>query len=571
MTPILNSEFLDEIRTLSSFDAGCDLDSLSKTVDTPAALIELLVRGSQVRKEEACRYLADKVGVAYVDPFSSVVTDEAREAIPAEIATKACVMPLYKLGDGLTAAMAHPEDTVLVARLSKIAKMPVSPVFALRGDILDAVQIQYCTEESIEESLASLENHALFNEDIDLDEGGEQIARQAESEQLVEFVESIIYFSLRRDASDIHIEPHETKVIVRYRIDGILREVLEYPRKIHKSVVTRLKILANQNIAESRFPSDGRFSLMLGTTKASFRFSSIPSQYGQKVVLRVLGNTGMKSIITLDRMMMSQTVLNPFRRMIKNPSGIIFVTGPTGSGKTTTLYSTLAELNDPSINISTIEDPIEMQLEGITQSQVDSHIDLSFALMLRSLLRQDPDVILIGEIRDKETAKIATEAALTGHIVLATLHTNSAPEAIIRLEDIGVDHYMIAPSVIGVLAQRLAARICENCKEPYKPAESVLRRFFDDEVLPDVTFYRGTGCRVCNQTGYKGRVAFHELFLVNQEVRAKISDHASQREVIAAATRVGYKPLRYDGLKKVLLGLTTIDEIESQTMTEFTS
>ncbi len=571
MLPEIDNDFLRDLRQLPSFDPGCDLEALAKTTSSAHQLVEKLVAQHFVGKEEGCRFWADQIGVAYVDPFATVITEEARDLIPQEIATKAVVLPLYQLGEGLTVAMAHPEDATLVSRLGKIAKLPVSPVFAMSDDIRDLIAIQYCTEATIEESLDTLQNHALFAEDQELDAGGEKIAEQAESEQLVEFVNSILYFALRRDASDVHIEPSETFVRVRYRIDGTLRQLLTYPRKVHRSVITRLKILTNQNIAESRFPADGRFTLNIGTTKANFRFSSIPTQYGQKAVLRILASASNKSIITLDRMMMSQTLLDPFRRMIKNPSGIIFVTGPTGSGKTTTLYSVLHELNEPGVNISTIEDPIEMQLEGINQSQVDHHIDLSFAILLRSLLRQDPDIILIGEIRDLETAKIATEAALTGHIVLATLHTNTAPEAIVRLEEIGVDHYMIAPSVIGVLAQRLAARICENCKEPYKPSEAVLRRFFDDEELPEVTFYRGRGCPICAGTGYKGRIAYHELFLVNQEVRAQISARASQADIIAAAAKVGYKPLRHDGLKKVLLGLTTIDEIEAGTPTEFVS
>jgi type IV pilus assembly protein PilB len=274
-------------------------------------------------------------------------------------------------------------------------------------------------------------------------------------------------------------------------------------------------------------------------------------------------------MLTLDKMMISQTILQPFKRLIKNPNGILFVTGPTGSGKTTTLYAALHEINSPDINISTIEDPIEIQLAGVTQTQVNAHIDLKFANVLRALMRQDPDAILVGEIRDLETAKIATEAALTGHIVFATLHTNTAPQAIVRLIEIGVEPYMVAPSVVGVLAQRLAARICESCKEAYQPTREVLAKYFQDEGLTDVSFYRGRGCPKCRFSGYKGRVAFHELVLITEEIRALISDGRSAQEITKAAAKVGYKPLRYDGLKKVLLGLTTIDEIEASTSSEW--
>ena len=286
-------------------------------------------------------------------------------------------------------------------------------------------------------------------------------------------------------------------------------------------------------------------------------------------MIRILAMSGKKSMITLEKMMMSQSILQPFKRLIQNPNGIIFVTGPTGSGKTTTLYSALHEINTPELNISTIEDPIEIQLDGVTQSQVNHTIDLKFANLLRALMRQDPDAILIGEIRDLETAKIATEAALTGHIVFATLHTNSAPQAITRLIEIGVEPYMVAPSVIGVLAQRLAARICENCKEAYTPSREVLSKYFKDEGLTDVSFYRGKGCPKCRGTGYKGRVAIHELVLITEEIRALISEERSVQEITKAAAKVGYRPLRYDGLKKVLLGMTTITEIEQNTSFEW--
>jgi Type II secretory pathway, ATPase PulE/Tfp pilus assembly pathway, ATPase PilB len=307
----------------------------------------------------------------------------------------------------------------------------------------------------------------------------------------------------------------------------------------------------------------------IGSQTANFRVSTIPSAYGEKAVIRILAMTGKKTMLTLDKMMISQTILQPFKRLIQNPNGIIFVTGPTGSGKTTTLYAALHEINTPAINISTIEDPIEIQLAGVTQTQVNSHIDLKFSTILRALMRQDPDAILIGEIRDLETAKIATEAALTGHIVFATLHTNTAAQAIVRLIEIGVEPYMVAPSVIGVLAQRLAAKICDNCKEAYYPSRDVLRRYFLDEGLTEVPFYRGRGCPACRNTGYKGRVAFHELVLITEEIRTLISEGKSAQEITKAAAKVGYKPLRYDGLKKVLLGLTTIDEIEQNTSFEW--
>jgi len=558
--------FAGRLKALPNFGYAHDVDNLAREHGGGLELLGAVIALQYLAKDEACRCYAESIGFTYVDPFSSIMTDQAVAAIPAEIAQKAGVIGIYIIEGVLTAAMSHPEDTALVRRLSQIAKMPVSPVFSLPREIEQAVLIQYSSEESLSDNLNKLARSSLF-ENPDL--ASDKLAAIADTEAVVSILEEIIYYAIRERATDIHIEPQETFSRVRFRIDGMLREILTFSRKLHRAFISRLKIICNLNIAESRFPQDGRFSVGQAQNKADFRFSSIPSQYGEKAVVRILPSSNKKSMITLDKMMMSQSILGPFQRLIRNPNGIIFVTGPTGSGKTTTLYAALNEINTPDLNISTIEDPIEIQLVGVTQSQVNANIDLKFATILRSLLRQDPDVILIGEIRDLETAKIATEAALTGHIVFATLHTNTAAQAIIRLMEIGVDAYMVAPSVIGVLAQRLAARICENCKEAYIPSPELLRKYFKDEGNEVIHFFRGRGCPVCRGTGYKGRIAFHELLIITEEVRTLITKRASVHEIGVAAAKVGYKPLRYDGLKKVLLGLTTIDEIEANTSLEF--
>jgi type IV pilus assembly protein PilB len=531
-------------------------------------LLNAVIDQKLISKDEACRVWGDVIGVAYVDPFASVITEEAIERIPVEIARKVKSIGLYILAGTLTVAMSTPEDSELVRRLSQIAQVPISPVFALPREIEDAIAIHYSTEKTIEESLAGLERSSIFdNPEL----SSEKLSALADSESIISFVDEIIYYALRERATDVHIEPQETQARVRFRVDGNLREMVTYSKKLHRAFISRLKIISNLNIAESRFPQDGRFSMSIGSQTANFRFSSIPSQYGEKAVVRILAFSGKKTMLTMDKMMMSQNVLQPMKRLIKNPNGIIFVTGPTGSGKTTTLYAALHEINNAGLNISTIEDPVEIQLAGVTQTQVNAHIDLKFSTVLRALLRQDPDVILVGEIRDLETAKIATEAALTGHIVFATLHTNTAAQAIVRLMEIGVESYMVAPSVIGVLSQRLAARICESCKEAYYPSRDVLRKYFDDEGLTDVPFYRGRGCNACRGTGYKGRIAFHELIIVTEEIRSLISEKRSAQEITRAAAKVGYRSLRYDGLKKVLMGLTTIDEIEENTSFEWAS
>lgn len=562
-----NKRFLEFIRKVPGFGFADELNNLVELhgPDTPE-LLQAIIDAKLLGKDEVCRQWANALGYAYVDPFASIVTEEAVDKLPQEIARKTHSIGLYVIEGILTVAMAAPEDEVLVRRLGQIAQVPVSPVFASAKEIDDAISIHYSNEKDIGDSLSALEHIDLFNRPND---SQEQLTALAETASLINVLDSIIYFAMRERATDIHIEPQELHSRIRFRIDGMLREMLTFSRKIHRALISRLKILCAINITESRFPQDGRFALAVGGGTTYFRVSIIPSIYGEKSVVRILASTGRKSMITLDKMMMSQTVLQPFRRLIQNPNGIVFVTGPTGSGKTTTLYSALHEINKPDLNISTIEDPVEIQLVGLTQTQVNAHIDLKFSTILRALLRQDPDVILIGEIRDLETAKIATEAALTGHLVFATLHTNTAAQAIVRLLEIGVEPFMVAPSIIGVLAQRLAARICEHCKEPYYPSSETLHRYFLDDAPAEVPFYRGRGCSKCRGTGYKGRIAFHELVLITEEIRAMISEGRSAQEITRTAAKVGYRPLRYDGLKKVLLGLTTIEEIEQNTSFEW--
>ena len=561
-----SNSFLERIRALPNFDYSSEVAGLAARHGESLILLQAVIDEKFLTKDDACRYWADAMNVAYVDPFASVITDEAIEKIPSEVARKVKAIGLYVLNNVLTVAFASPNDPELVRRLGHIVQMPISPVFALPREIEDAISIHYCTEKGLEESLGELERSSLFDRP---EMAGEKLADLAENNALVQIMDEIIYFAMRERATDVHMEAQETHCRIRFRIDGNLREILTYSRKLHRALLSRVKIICNLNIAESRFPQDGRFAMQVGSQTANFRVSTIPSAYGEKAAIRILAMAGKKSMMTLEKMMVSQTILQPLRRLVQNPSGIIFVTGPTGSGKTTTLYAALHEINTPDRNISTIEDPVEITMPGVNQSQVNHNIDLKFATILRALMRQDPDVILVGEIRDLETAKIATEAALTGHIVFATLHTTTAPQAIVRLLEIGVEPFMVAPSVIGVLAQRLAARICDACKEAYYPSRETLQRYFKDEGLTDVPFFRGRGCGACRHTGYKGRVAFHELVLVTEEIRTLISEGRSVQEISRAAAKVGYKPLRYDGLKKVLLGLTTIEEVEHNTSFEW--
>jgi type II secretory ATPase GspE/PulE/Tfp pilus assembly ATPase PilB-like protein len=562
------SAFVERVIKLPHFEYSKEVHDLAgRHGDTPQ-LVQAIIDERYLSKDDACRYWADTLNVAYVDPFASVITDEAVAQIPVEVAKKAKVIGLYILNNVLTIAMPTPNDSALVRRISQIVQMPISAVFALPREVEDAIAVHYCTEKGLEESLSELERSNIFDRP---DMAADKLAAFAENNAVIQILDDIIYFAMRERATDIHVEAQETHCRIRFRIDGNLREILTYSRKLHRALLSRIKVLSNLNLAESRFPQDGRFSMQVGSQVANFRVSTIPSSFGEKAVVRLLATAGKKTMLTLDKMMMSQSILQPFRRLLQNSAGIVFVTGPTGSGKTTTLYSALNEINSPGVNITTIEDPVEIQVPGITQSQVNANIDLKFSTILRALMRQDPDVILIGEIRDLETAKIATEAALTGHMVFATLHTNTAPQAIVRLMEIGVEPYMVAPSLIGVLSQRLAARICEGCKEAYYPSRETLAKYFLEDGITDVPFYRGRGCNACRQSGYKGRVAFHELVLMTEEVRTLITKGRSVQEISRAAAKIGYRPLRYDGLKKVLLGLTTIEEVEQNTSFEWAS
>ena len=567
MAKQISTRFSALVRKQPLFSSEEILDRLvAEHGDGTLDLLQAVITEHLLPKDVACGIWGESLGIAWVDPITSLISEEALDKLPVEIARKVQGIPIYVIDNVVTIAMADPTDTEMIRRISQIAQCPISAVFSLPADIHDAISIHYATEKGLEESLAELaKSMVVLHEDL----GAEELSALSESAGVIEIVDSMIFYALRERATDIHIEPHEQFTRVRFRIDGFLREVLTFVRKLHAPIATRIKIISLLNISETRQPQDGRFTVNVGSNKANFRVSVIPSQYGEKVVVRVLNITGKRDVMTLDKSMMSQTVLRPLRRLIQSPNGILFVTGPTGSGKTTTLYSALHEINTADINISTIEDPIEIQLAGVNQTQINHQIDLDFAAMLRALLRQDPDVILLGEVRDLETAKIATEAALTGHLVLATLHTNSAPQAIVRLIDMGVEPYMVAPTLIGVLAQRLVGRICEKCKESYLPDKKVLLKYFEDEGLKNVPFYRGKGCPACRHTGYNGRIAFHELVLITEEMRTLISERKSVAAMVEAAKKAGYRPLRYDGLKKVLLGLTTIEQIEEHSSLEW--
>jgi general secretion pathway protein E len=384
---------------------------------------------------------------------------------------------------------------------------------------------------------------------------------------IIRFVNSLITQGFKERASDIHIEPFEQELIVRYRIDGILYEVNKPPLKAHAGIVSRIKILAQLDIAEKRLPQDGRFRVRMGGRDMDIRVSTLPTAFGERVVLRLLDKAA--SILSLEEIGLESTLLKPFEEMINKNHGIFLVTGPTGSGKTTTLYAALTRLNNRDKNIITVEDPIEYQLPGVGQIQVNPKIDMTFANGLRSILRQDPDIIMVGEIRDRETAEIAVQSALTGHMVFSTLHTNDAAGALTRLVEMGIEPFLAASSIVGIFAQRLIRSICPHCKEPHQPPEELLLEISSENPLQaGTTFYRGAGCDKCMQIGYWGRTGIYELLKVNDTVRELLLQDKDAASIKKAAVEDGMRSLRTAGLAKALQGVTTLEEVMRVTQEE---
>ncbi len=529
--------------------------------DDAARLLRYVIRQERIPKEEAVRLWADGFGVAYVDLEQTLFQPEVVQRLPRSVAERHRMVPIYEVGSAVTLAMANPADQKAVAAARDAMGSAVSPVCALPELVDRAIEVEY---HSFGE-LAALKKEAALAVSLSASDrplAVEDLERLSGQNVVVKLVETLLLLALKERASDIHLEPHEGAVVVRFRVDGQLLERTRLSLDVYPRVLSRVKILSGMNIAERRRPQDGRISLSIGSGSLDFRVSVVPSIHGEKVALRVLGQLQLREVSTLDELGLSSVIRSRVRDVIASPNGVFFVTGPTGSGKTTTMFSVLREINRPGVNIMTVEEPVEYRLPGVTQVPVDRSVGMGFAEVLRAFLRQDPDVMLIGEIRDLETARIATEAALTGHLVLATLHTNDAIQATTRLIEIGVEPFLVGPSIIGVMAQRLVRAICRECRVAYDPGDAVLDRLFEREPGMRPQFYNGAGCVACGHTGYRGRLAIHELVVVDAELRRLITAKAPINEVYAAAAVAGWMPLRYDGVKKVLRGLTTIDEVD---------
>jgi type IV pilus assembly protein PilB len=535
-------------------------------------LEQTILRLKYAEEEPVLQCLADYFELPYVDLNTYLIDEEVVRIIPEELVRRHSLIPLFKLGNTLTLAMANPLDIHALDEVRNRVKTDVEIVISSEEKIKKAIDQQYgFTSTMLETTLQQFGPTGVvgtFPEPTDYRKTYELTVKELEPGQIEDapaarLFDLVMIQAIRDRASDIHFEPDEKALRVRFRIDGFLYEFLTLPKQIHPSLASRTKVLAEMDIAEIRLPQDGNFNVKIEKRSFEIRVSTFPTIYGENVVLRILDQTS--PLLELKDLGFSEEMFSSYRQLIRSPNGIVLVTGPTGSGKTTTLYASLNMINSLNKNIITIEEPVEYRLALVRQTQVNLKAGITFATGLRSILRQDPDVIMVGEIRDLETSEIAIQAALTGHLVLSTLHTNDAPEAITRLMDIGVEPYLISSSVTGVLAQRLVRTICPNCKVSYKAEERVLAELNEDfsNSKDLITLYHGKGCKNCKQSGYWGRTGIFELLILDERVKQLISEKASTqliRESAKEKTRM--TSLREDGLNKVLKGITTLEEVD---------
>ncbi len=540
-----------------------------KLLKRQESLGDVLVSMGLITERDRVMCLGEQWGVPFVELGDIEVDSSVVKLVPQSTARKLKVVPIGRKNGKLTLAMKNPLDIFAIDEVRMVSGSDIEPTIALEEDILNAISRIYRAEANVSEQVSevikefdteqiditSVEGYAEDEDNISI----EHLRELSEEAPVIKLANLIIGRAVSDGASDIHIEPARDCVRVRLRIDGIMHEVMQIPKKVQPSLISRFKIMAEMDIATKRSPQDGRISAVIDGKPYDFRVSTLPSVFGEKVVLRILDKSAI--CIGLNKLGLLPETLEKFESLIARTYGIILVTGPTGSGKSTTLYSVLSKLNSGEKNILTIEDPVEYELPGLTQVQINPRAGLTFATGLRTMLRQDPDIIMVGEIRDAETATIATEAALTGHLVLSTLHTNDAPGALTRMIDMGIEPFLIASSVIGVMAQRLVRVVCPKCREQYQPPRDAVKRL-GIEIDSDsrVTFFRGRGCDHCRGTGYKGRVGVYELMIMNDQIRDLVLRKASAHVIKEAAVESGMKTLRDDAIAKILLGQTTLEE-----------
>jgi len=527
---------------------------------------ELLVEMGYCTENQIASALAQGYGVPYAQVTPKICDPKVIEILPREFLEEHIVLPLFKVNNVLTIAVSEPTNVFLIDEIERVSGCKVQIVCSTSKDIKATLQTYlpaanvFVIDDIIDEE--GLEEFALI-ENITQDIGNlEEIAGQS---PVVKLVNYLLYNAVRENASDIHIEPDDKKLRVRYRVDGRLYEKMCPPYQMHSALVSRVKIMAELDIAQRRLPQDGGIHVLVEGRPIDLRVSVMPGNFGEKVVIRIIDPQ--KVLFSLESLGFVYENLQLFRQVIQSPNGIVLVTGPTGSGKNTTLYAALSELNSEEVNICTVEDPVECNIAGINQFQVNQGAGFQFSTALRSLLRQDPDIIMVGEIRDEATANIAVQAALTGHLVLSTLHTNDAPGAVTRLLDLGVATYLLSASLIAVLAQRLVRKICPNCKTEYEPPASIKKVVEKDHGKIE-NFYRGVGCKKCRNTGYAGRIAIQELFVPNEEIMEMINDRSSMKKLREKGLQNGMISLHADGIEKVKAGIISIEEVLRTTQTE---
>ena len=527
---------------------------------------ELLVEMGYCTENQIASALAQGYGVPYAQVTPKICDPKVIEILPREFLEEYIVLPLFKVNNVLTIAVNEPTNVFLIDEIERISGCKVQIVCSTSKDIKATLQTYlpaanvFVIDDIIDEQ--GLEEFALI-ENITQDISNlEEIAGQS---PVVKLVNYLLYNAVRENASDIHIEPDDKKLRVRYRVDGRLYEKMCPPYQMHSALVSRVKIMAELDIAQRRLPQDGGIHVLVEGRPIDLRVSVMPGNFGEKVVIRIIDPQ--KVLFSLESLGFVYENLQLFRQVIQSPNGIVLVTGPTGSGKNTTLYAALSELNNEEVNICTVEDPVECNIAGINQFQVNQGAGFQFSTALRSLLRQDPDIIMVGEIRDEATANIAVQAALTGHLVLSTLHTNDAPGAVTRLLDLGVAPYLLSASLIAVLAQRLVRKICPNCKTEYEPPASIKKVVEKDHGKIE-NFYRGVGCKKCRNTGYAGRIAIQELFVPNEEIKEMINDRSSLKKLRKKGLQNGMVSLHSDGIEKVKAGIISIEEVLRTTQAE---
>ena len=520
---------------------------------------ELLVEKGYCTENQIASALAEGYGVPYAQVGPKICDPKVLEILPREFLEEHIVLPLFKVHNTLTIAVNEPTNVFLIDEIERISGCKVQIVCSTTKDIKATLQT-YLPSENVfviddiidDEGLDDFTLIENITEDIS---NLEEVAGQS---PVVKLVNYLLYNAVRENASDIHIEPDDKKLRVRYRVDGKLYEKIRPPHQMHAAIVSRIKIMAELDIAQRRLPQDGGIHVLMEGRPIDLRVSVMPGNFGEKVVIRVIDPH--KMLYSLETLGFTYNNLQLFRKVIQAPNGIVLVTGPTGSGKNTTLYAALSELNNDDVNICTVEDPVECNISGINQFQVNHGAGFTFSTALRSLLRQDPDIIMVGEIRDQATANIAVQAALTGHLVLSTLHTNDAPGAVTRLVDLGVAPYLVSASLIAVLAQRLVRKICSNCKTEYEPPAGI-RKVAEKTGEKIDKYYRGVGCKKCRNTGHTGRIAIHELFVPNEEILEMINENTGLKQLRTKAIKNGMVSLELDGIEKVQAGIVSIEEV----------